>query len=99
MLYVRSRIQVLDNAVMIRLISELVGCFFSKDCYVFDKILRSRNPGNDLIFAKADKIDIVSLLAPLKKIVVDSCQVFGNPAGFDIILVEKTANTGVFGGR
>jgi len=57
------------------------------------------DPWSDLGLFKTDKVDIVALLTPFKKIVIDSRQILRDLSGFHIMAIKQAAYTGMFGGR
>lgn len=55
------------------------------------------HPRPDLGRFEGDEVYIVPFLAPLEEIVVNSRQIFGDLAGFYILLVEQAADAGMLG--
>ncbi len=64
-------------------------------CNVLDELLGKANPGDDLRFLENDEVDVVAFLSPFKQVVINSSHIFGHFARFDVVLVEKAANSGM----
>jgi hypothetical protein len=64
-----------------------------------NEFFRLGNPWKNLRFPKADKVDVITLLASFKKIIVNLGQILRDLACLHILPIEEAADTGVLGRR
>jgi len=67
--------------------------------YVLYECLSLGNQGTDSRFFEMNEIQVVAFLASFEKVIVNLSHLFGDSAGLDVMLIEKTAQPCVFGRR
>ena len=82
-----------------KVIKNLISLCFNKRCKVLNKGFNHRQQWKDLGFFKFYKVHVITFLPSLKKVVVYLGKLFGNLSRFNIVLIKKTAQSGVLSRR